>query len=362
MTMKIIKIDKTDWSRGLETSRSAYRVIAPIKGENEPFAVFRELKKGELPDLSATDTVLSPKAVVYPQSEVMFEYSVDRSDPQCNLMKRPQKDYSPAAVIGIRPYDAAAFRLVQKNFDTPEYRDPYWCDAYAACTFVGLAVQQPHSTDFSTSTGTGPFAEEGLDVLLVDAGDHYLAKIVTDKGAAYLKAAGWSTPADGAAARKQIESMKAAAEAAVASTVDFDKIRKKSILELYNADFWEDVAFACINCGTCTYVCPTCWCFDIQDETRGRRGKRFKNWDTCMEPLFTLHGSGHNPRGTKTTRVRQRFMHKLKYFLDKYDDGIMCVGCGRCVRACPVNIDIRKVCERMNTYGADPDACAVSQS
>ena len=86
--MKIIKIEKKHWSDGLERSRTAYRLIGPIKGENEPFAVFRELKKGELPDLGATDTVLSPKAIVYPQSEVMFEYSVDRSDPECNLLKR----------------------------------------------------------------------------------------------------------------------------------------------------------------------------------------------------------------------------------------------------------------------------------
>ena len=85
---------------------------------------------------------------------------------------------------------------------------------------------------------------------------------------------------------------------------------------------------------------------------------RIRNWDSCMFPLFTLHGSGHNPRDTKIHRVRQRFMHKLKYYVDKYDSGIQCVGCGRCVRHCPVNIDIRRVCELMNSYGADQDTCA----
>ena len=106
-------------------------------------------------------------------------------------------------------------------------------------------------------------------------------------------------------------------------------------------------------------MCPTCWCFDIQDESKGKAGVRYKNWDSCMYPLFSLHGSGHNPRGTSTMRLRQRFMHKLKYFLDKYNSGIMCVGCGRCVRSCPVNIDIRRVCELMNEYGPDPESCAV---
>lgn len=76
-----------------------------------------------------------------------------------------------------------------------------------------------------------------------------------------------------------------------------------------------------------------------------------RNWDSCMFPLFTLHASGHNPRGQKIQRVRQRFMHKLKYYLDTYNGGVACVGCGRCVQHCPVNIDIREVCRLMNEYG-----------
>jgi formate hydrogenlyase subunit 6/NADH:ubiquinone oxidoreductase subunit I len=83
-----------------------------------------------------------------------------------------------------------------------------------------------------------------------------------------------------------------------------------------------------------------------------------KNWDSCMFPIFTVHTTGHNPRDSKTQRVRQRFMHKLKYFVDKYEAGIMCVGCGRCVRQCPVNIDIRRVSELMNSF-KPADACAV---
>ncbi|MCD6297627.1 MAG: 4Fe-4S dicluster domain-containing protein, partial [Deltaproteobacteria bacterium] len=101
---------------------------------------------------------------------------------------------------------------------------------------------------------------------------------------------------------------------------------------------------------TCTYLCPTCWCFDIQDEVLGKEGDRIRNWDSCMFPLFTLHGSGHNPRDLKVQRVRQRFMHKLKYYVEKYENGVQCSGCGRCVRYCPVNIDIRQVCELMNGF------------
>jgi len=356
--MKVIKIDKKDWAGGIEKSRSSYRLFGPVKVKNKDFSVFKELDKGEMPDMTATDTRLSPKSVCFPPSEVMMEYTTDETSEECNRMKVPGKDYSPRAVIGIRPYDAASYLIVKKNFDTPEYRDPYWCDAYKACTFIGLAVNEPSSLDFSTSAKTGPFDENGLDVLLVDIGESYLAKVITDKGKAYLKAAGWETEAGGNA-ENQIQNLKKKAEDAIRSDVSFDRIKEKSIMELYGADFWEGVSFACINCGTCTYVCPTCWCFDIQDETAGKSGVRLKAWDSCMYPLFTLHTTGHNPRNTKVQRVRQRFMHKLKYYLDKYEDGIMCVGCGRCIRSCPVNIDIRQVCRLMNEWKSDTATCAV---
>ncbi|MDM8521749.1 4Fe-4S dicluster domain-containing protein [Desulfococcaceae bacterium HSG8] len=349
--MKVIKIDKKDWAGGLGKLSDAYRLFGPVKDKD--VSDFKELAAGELPDFDFLNTNLSAKSAVFPQNEVMFEYSLDESQEDHHIMKEPEKDYSPRAVIGIRPCDAAAFLLVKRNFDTPEYKDPYWIRAYEASTFVGLACNDPGKTCFCTTAGCGPFHEDGLDVLIADAGDHFLAKAITEKGEALLQAAGWGAEADGG----QIETMKKAAEAKISSTVSTDSLKDKVTTELYDASFWEDTAFACLNCGTCTYVCPTCWCFDIQDENYGKAGIRMRNWDSCMYPLFTIHGSGHNPRGTKTQRVRQRFMHKLKYYVDKYGAGIQCVGCGRCVRLCPVNIDIREVCEFMNSYDPAATTC-----
>ncbi len=180
--------------------------------------------------------------------------------------------------------------------------------------------------------------------------DKYLAKVLTPKGEAYIAACGFDNSADAKESQVLFDVLRKEAESSITSEVAIDGLKDKTILELHEAPFWDDVAFSCINCGTCTFVCPTCWCFDIQDETKLKESKRFRNWDTCMSGLFTHHASGHNPREQKVQRVRQRFMHKLKYFLDKYDSGVMCVGCGRCVKSCPVNIDIREVCNTMNTY------------
>jgi ferredoxin len=350
--MKVIKIDKNEWTKGLDALRESFRLFGPVR-ERE-YAQFKELAAGQHPDLEIQNTRLSPKSLIFPQSEVMMDYSLDPKDEDQGICKEVPKDYSPRAVIGMRPCDAKATVLVHMNFDNGDYQDPYWLNLYNATTFVGLACDTPCSTCFCTTAGCGPYHEEGLDLLLSDQGDHYLAKSLTDKADALIEKAGWG--ADGDA--KVIDQAKVAAEGKITASIETDRLQSLETLALHGADFWDDISFSCINCGTCTFVCPTCWCFDIQDEAHGKNGVRMRNWDSCMFPIFTVHTTGHNPRGTKLARVRQRFMHKLKYFVDKYNQGIMCVGCGRCVQQCPVNIDIRKVSQTMNNLDAE-NFCAV---
>ena len=351
--MTLVKIDKKNWAEGLKAAADAYRLYGPVKEKD--YHQFKALEKGEMPEFDMVNTRLSPKALLFPQSEEMLEYSLDESREDHHIMKEVARDNAPRAVIGIRPCDAKSTLLVKLNFDTPDVKDPYWLSAYHATTFIGMACDAPLSTCFCTTAGCGPYHEEGLDMLVMDRGDTYIGKILTDKGKAFADAAGWMVASDDKAA---FESGKAAAEARMVSSIKTDNLADTDLLELHGAPFWEDIAFACLNCGTCTFSCPTCWCFDIQDEVHGKSGVRMKNWDSCMFPIFTVHTTGHNPRDSKTQRVRQRFMHKLKYFVDKYEAGIMCVGCGRCVRQCPVNIDIRRVSELMNSF-KPADACAV---
>ena len=340
---KIIK--KGQLPNVLKALKKTYEVFVPVREDG--FYSFKPLKDEEEVDLSFTNTRLSPKSLVLPQSERMFEFTLDEKSKDAHIVKEAPKGYPPKAVVGIRPCDAKALRLVHVNFDNPEFRDPWWIKRLESVTLLGLGCNEPCSTCFCTSVNCGPFNKEGLDVLLFDLGECLLARTLTEKGEKLLQLGGVDKDAD-SGLKKKADELKTRAEKRIGSHVPTDKLGKKNVHDLFDAPFWDDVAFACINCGACTFLCPTCWCFDIQDEVTKRQGDRIRNWDSCMFPLFTVHASGHNPRAKKVQRVRQRFMHKLKYYVDKYKNGVACVGCGRCVNHCPVNIDIREVFRLMN--------------
>ena len=340
---------KDAWEKALVDLTEACHIFVPVKEGD--YHVFKPLGEENKPDFAFQNTRLSPKSLILPQSECMFEYSLDETSDDAHILKEATKDFSPMAIVGIRPCDALALRLVNVNFDNPQYQDPWWVQALKATTFVGLGCNEPCATCFCTSTGGGPFSEKGLDILLYDLGDKFLVRSFNQPGDAFLEKLKGGETAD-ATAVQAAEKLPALAEEKIASKVSTDRLREKEVNALFEAPFWDEVAFSCINCGTCTYLCPTCWCFDIQDEVLGKEGDRLRNWDSCMFPLFTYHGSGHNPRDKKVQRVRQRFMHKLKYYVDKYEMGVACVGCGRCVKYCPVNIDIRDVFEVMNNDAA----------
>ncbi len=342
--MKVIKISQQSWNQGIEKLQDQYRLFTPIKKGDS--TEIRELPKGDVAEINLKPTRFSPKSVIFPQTQLMFNYSLDEKEEDHHVLKDVDIDSTPRAIIGLHPCDAASFEIAKRNFNNPEYPDYYWVQAYESLTLVGLACDEPLATCFCTSTGGSPYCQDGLDILLAARDNDFVARIITEKGEKLAAEAGWQDEVKDV----DFEGRRQEAENKITSKIKTDQLALKSSRELFEAPFWDEVSFACLNCGTCTYSCPTCWCFDIQDEVKGTKGYRMRNWDSCMYPLFTLEASGHNPRSVKTQRVRQRFMHKLKFYLDKYQAGIQCVGCGRCIQLCPVNIDIRKVCEKMNQF------------
>ncbi|MEJ2672947.1 MAG: 4Fe-4S dicluster domain-containing protein [Deltaproteobacteria bacterium] len=298
--------------------------------------------------LDFQNTHLSPKDLFFPQSEKMLEFTANPGEEGAFILEEVKNQPQRRLVLGLRPCDAKAFVVLDTIFTNDQYSDPYWAEKREATVIIGLDCNEPCPTCFCTSMGSGPFHEEGQDVQAVDLGDRLLLKPLTSKGEEVLKKAQGLTPA-APADKARAQELKQQAEATITDEVETDNIAARTVMELFEAPHWDEVQERCLNCGVCTYVCPTCHCFDIQDEVHEGKGVRLRNWDYCMSWLFTQHGSGHNPRPDKKSRVRQRFMHKFKYIPLKREGAIGCVGCGRCITLCPVNIDVRDVVRDMNS-------------
>ena len=183
-----------------------------------------------------------------------------------------------------------------------------------------------------------------MDILFTDLGEKYLVEVISQRGAELLeKATGLSEPSskDIEAAKEQWEN----AEKSIKIIIDIENLEEK-LAKMFDDPIWDELSSKCIGCGTCAYICPTCLCFDILDEETPDGVKRVRTWDTCQFPLYTLHASGHNPRKTSKERVRQRILHKFCYFPEEFGH-TSCVGCGRCIRECPINQDLRDTLLRL---------------
>jgi sulfhydrogenase subunit beta (sulfur reductase) len=281
------------------------RVIAPMQAEDQ--VLFRVLEAGEKPLTDFANTRNAPKNFLFPRTETLLKFT--RTGKGMVAAGGPQEEEK-TLLFGCRPCDARSFDLLNMLFDQEKYKDPYYIDKHAKTTVVAIAcVHPPYTTCFCTSVGGNPVDSAGADLLLTDLGEEYLAEFITPKGEELLAAFG-GAPA-GAEAEKAKEGIAAKAAGEIASRIPASEI--KPILDTHFEDpFWNTLHLKCLACGTCTYL------------------------------LFTKETSGHNPRSSQKERWRQRVMHKFRYYVDNFN-AIACVGCGRCVMACPVNLDIRKV-------------------
>ncbi len=206
---------------------------------------------------------------------------------------------------------------------------------------IGLACTNPLSTCFCTSVGGGPFNNEGLDIFVAELdGDKCYVEILTEKGKELI---GGDTRFKDAieSVGQQVESLKKEAEAKIELKIPLEGLKEK-LDGMFDSPLWDRIHEKCIGCAACTYLCPTCHCFALLDEKVSAKGERIRNWDSCMFPIFTLEASGHNPRVSNRERMRQRIMHKFNYFVENFGQ-TACVGCGRCLKNCPVNMDIREI-------------------
>ncbi|SKA73498.1 4Fe-4S dicluster domain-containing protein [Desulfobaculum bizertense] len=328
----------------LEKLSEKRRVVAPVK-ENDA-VVFRPYSTDATLCLEKVSTV-SPKGILFPRSEPLmaFRYVKDPENPgQVKLDVQETVKAEPTVIVGARPCDVAGFKVIDRVYTDPEHTDKYYAARRDKAAFVVLACTQPDSSCFCNWVGGDPAGTDGVDVLLTPVTGGYVADAISPLGqelvdTEHFRAADDTDLADAKAAHK-------AAREALGEKTDLSNIQEK-VLDLFeDEDFWTDITSKCLSCGACSYVCPTCYCFNITDESKGNVGTRIRSWDNCMSALFTLEGSGHNPRAGKLKRFRNRVGHKFSYYPEDHDGALACVGCGRCVRSCPVGMDIREILKK----------------
>jgi ferredoxin len=334
-------ITKENIKEFLNALIAAKTVYAPKKDAEET-VLFEKLGSASewYGDSLLTHTTAKDK--VYLQSERFFKIKKDKNGVTLEDPAEPEE----IVIFGCRPCDARGFDVINKLFNWSDYVDEYYTKRMAKTSIVTISCAKPESTCFCTSFAKGsPVNETGSDLLLTMIKDGvYLAETYSDKGKKIVNDNLKLFTEAGEAEVKGKDSFKTAAEAKIVKKLDLAAI-KKLMEPSFESAYWDTVHLPCVKCGACTFVCPTCFCFDITEKAFDNiNSERVRSWDTCMSEIFTRMAGGVNPRSDTKKRFRQRFMHKFNYHVDNFKEEL-CTGCGRCIKACPVSIDVRKVIE-----------------
>jgi len=277
----------------------------------------------ERPELSAKDYLLPATEIILRAEQRGKEVALEEVLPERRQV-----------IFGIRPCDAHGLAAIDALFLQREPIDRAYQHHRERTVLIGMACTRMWEGCFCTSVGGGPSDATHLDVLLRPTEGGYIAQPVTPKGVAILEGLAVEAPHG--------EPLPTAEYAEPLPVTPPDKWRT-----LFEDRLWMRHGERCLSCRICTYVCPTCRCFDVVervvDVQPGRtRIERLRVWDACTSTNYRRVAGGHNPRATKSSRLRNRFFCKFCYYPQDFGP-LGCVGCGRCVVSCPVEIDIREV-------------------
>ena len=283
------------------------------------------------------NTVRSAKDLFFPQVENLLKFKVQGKQIEIVDHRDPVDSF---VVFGVRACDCRSFDVLDNVFLHEEPADTFYKARREQGIIITMACNMPEETCFCTSFGIDP-ADPAGDITVWQAEDAYYFRGNTEKGYTLLKTLNL-TDAEDSSVNNQKANIRSITEKLPFGKLNLIGFDKEHLMEKFNDPRWSALSEACLGCGTCTFVCPTCQCYDIKEFDNGKEIQRFRCWDSCMYSDFTMMAHGTN-RPTQKERFRQRFMHKLVYYPANNDGLYSCVGCGRCLQKCPVNSNIVKV-------------------
>ncbi len=323
---------------------SAQKLYLPVDGEaGAEYKLWEEGTEWS----NALNTVKSPKDFFFPQLENLMEFKVTGKSIEVIDTRKASEDF---VVFGVRACDVKSFEVLDRVFLVDPV-DSYYATRREHGTIVSLACTRPTETCFCRTFGIDATEPQG-DVVTWKTETQLFFEAKTQKGQAFMSLIEDLTEECGGS---EVEAQKEKTAKILArlplANLSADAFGADKTDKFFNAPEWKTLSEACLGCGTCTFVCPTCQCYDIKDFSTGSGVVRFRCWDSCMYSDFTKMAHG-NPRLTQLERFRQRFMHKLVYYPTNNDGMFSCVGCGRCLSSCPISMNIVKV---MKTLGDKAD-------
>ena len=316
------------------------KLYLPIDN-NDGSATYGEWSEGvELSN--ALNTTKSPKDFFFPQTEDLMRFKTEGKNLEVIDVRSEIQDF---VVFGVRACDVKAFDVLDRVF-LSEPRDSFYAMKREKGIIVSLACTRPAETCFCTAFGINATEPAG-DVTCWKTEDSLYLQANTEKGEKLLTSLGDLLTEDcGSAVDEQKKSIEKIMNKLPLKDLSTDAFGGGKTQELFNDPAWDELSSTCLGCGTCTFVCPTCQCYDIKDFNTGNGVIRYRCWDSCMYSEFTKMAHGNN-RNTQKERFRQRFMHKLVYYPENNDGLFSCVGCGRCLSKCPISMNIVKVMKKI---------------
>lgn len=322
------------------------KLYLPVNG-NDGKAAYTEWQEG-LEWSNALNTTKSPKDFFFPQTEDLMAFRTSGKNIEIIDTRKESEDF---VVFGVRACDVKSFEVLDNVFLKEPY-DSYYANRREHGVIISVACTRPADTCFCKTFGIDPAEPQG-DISVWKTANELYWQSNTDRGAALLDKMADLTEECGTEAveeqQQQINKIMAKLPLANLTTDGWGAGKTQ---ELFDDPKWAELSEACLGCGTCTFVCPTCQCYDIKDFNSGKGVIRFRCWDSCMYSDFTKMSAGQ-PRLTQKERFRQRFMHKLVYYPENNNGMFSCVGCGRCLAKCPISMNIAKVMKSIG--GKDND-------